>query len=1134
MRLSRLDLIRYGRFDGAEILLPRPVEGNPDVTVIYGPNESGKSTAFNGYLEIIFGMKPGAHSYAFKFGRNDLLVGAELDIPGRGATVLRRNGKRTQSLLDDKGRPVEEAILSSALHGLGLDHYVERFSLNDEGLRKGGERIAGAKGDLGQLLHAGVSGLTSMADTLEEMTALADQFHKKGVRSTALKTGKDRLAEIGRALRADRLTPERERALQKDREIAQKAFDHADADLAQARKRQAANKAAQVWYDRTEDMRKMDEALSQYPDGPDLKRGTLEQIATLVTTVSEKTSRIDEADGRITRHEEVISANETDPVAADLAVELAKLDQVRIDGAALTSRADTARSDLEKRTGERDNVARQIEQLQTTLQVSELPAGSLALPTEELDNLTNAAQACQTTEAELKAAMDVLKTGRDQLGDPPPEPQDLSQLQVAFDAWQKVANLSLPEQALEAESARIAKAVSGLPAFWPTLVENGLPARETLEDILRESNTLTSDLTSAKADLDIRETEYKAASAKREADEDEPSSIDAAATEETRRLRDSAWMSHRSTLSKETADLFEEAMYADDGARTSYLMGTEARQKLASSRTQENTTRAIRDTTRAKIEKLTEKHDALSKRIASSALALGLAPDAGPASFAERYSSLLTAAEIAAEVTNAEKTLAALSKRREEAFNDLSAAARLVEIEGEQSDLPIRIGQALALQNSVRQAWEKWRRGEQTISEHEKAVSRAETEKNAAITRLEPLTAALPLPDRSASGIKTALPHLRTLQQLHSEYKSLAGRVEALERAVEAIGQSATRLAKILKESHDPKDDPLLIIDLTRTQVSKAAEADRLRGREEERHAEEVQSRKRAVDAHDEAQSQLDKLFEGQGGVDLPPMERASLLSERDELRAKCSDADKHRKETRDSVERALFDDELTRLPDATRDAELQQELDDAQEARDRFRDESVEKDRLYREAYNAADNSDLVTEQATILEELRSGARQATVAQLGVLAARGALNRLAAERRSTMLQDVEEAFVTMTSHDWEKVEVWNQREGEKLVGVKQDGNAVPVEKMSTGTMGQLYFALRLAGYRSFARDPGPLPMILDDIMETFDDTRAAAALNLCAEIGRSGQAIIFTHHLHLVTLARKSIPDASIVEMPN
>ena len=1134
MRLNRLDLIRYGRFDGAEIVFPRPAEENPDVTVIYGPNESGKSTAFHGFLELLFGMKAGAHPYAFRFERHDLLVGAELDIPGRGATVLRRNGKRTQSLLDDQDRPVEDAILSSALHGLRLDDYIERFSLNDKGLREGGERIAGAKGDLGQLLHAGVSGLTNMADTLGEMTARADRFHKKGGRSTALKAGKDRLSEIGRALRADRLTPERERTLWKERETAQKVFNEADAALARARKRQAAGKAAQVWYDRTEDMSKTDETLSQFPDGPELKRGTVEQIATLVTTISEKTSRIEEAEGRIARHEEVIAANEADPVAADLAVELAKLDQVKIDGASLTSRADTARSDLERRTGERDDVARQMEKAQATLQVPDVPTASLALPPEDLEALADAAQACQTTEAELKAAIDVLKTAREQLGDAPPEPQDLSQLQMAFDAWQKVADLSLSEQALEAESARLAKAVSGLPKSWSTFIENGLPARETLEDILREWNSLTSDIAAASADLEIRETEYKAACAKREADEGEPTSIDAAATEETRRLRDAAWQSHRSALSDETSNRFEEAMYADDSARTNYLMGTEARQKLANSRAQENTTRAVRDTAKEKLDKLIEKRDTLSKRIASNAAALGLSPDAGPASFAERYSSLLTASQIAAEVANIEKTLAALSKRRKEALDDLSVAARLVEIKGEESDLTARVHKSLALQDSVRQAWEKWRRGEQGIFEYEKAVSQAETKKNEAQVHLETLTTALPLPDRTASGIKTALPHLRTLQQLHTEYKSLAGRVEALERAVETLGQSTTRLAEILQESSDPEDNPLLIIDRARTRVSKAAEADRLRGREEERLAEERQSRKRAFDARDEAQSQLDKLFEGQGGADLLPMERASLLSERDELRATRSDADKHRNETRDSVERELFDEELARLPNATREAELQQELDDAQEARDRARDESVEKDRLYREAYNAAENSNLVTEQATILEELRNGARRAAVAQLGVLAARGALKRLASERRSTMLQDVEEAFVAMTANEWEKVDVWGPTEGEKLVGIKPDGNAVPVESMSTGTMGQLYFALRLAGYRSFARDPGPLPMILDDILETFDDTRAAAALDLCAEIGRSGQAIIFTHHKHLVDLARTSIPGVSIVEMPN
>jgi uncharacterized protein YhaN len=181
----------------------------------------------------------------------------------------------------------------------------------------------------------------------------------------------------------------------------------------------------------------------------------------------------------------------------------------------------------------------------------------------------------------------------------------------------------------------------------------------------------------------------------------------------------------------------------------------------------------------------------------------------------------------------------------------------------------------------------------------------------------------------------------------------------------------------------------------------------------------------------------------------------------------------------------------------------------------------------------NLEQRSDLVMEQATLREELRDGAREAIVASIGVELANSALRKLAEERRSEMLKDVENDFVTMTAPAWKKVTVWSETGSDKLVGVQEDGRQVAVDNMSTGTMGQLYFALRLAGYRSFVRDPGPLPMILDDIMETFDDTRATAALDLCGQIGNAGQAIMFTHHEHLLTLARKQIPGVNIVEMP-
>ena len=91
---------------------------------------------------------------------------------------------------------------------------------------------------------------------------------------------------------------------------------------------------------------------------------------------------------------------------------------------------------------------------------------------------------------------------------------------------------------------------------------------------------------------------------------------------------------------------------------------------------------------------------------------------------------------------------------------------------------------------------------------------------------------------------------------------------------------------------------------------------------------------------------------------------------------------------------------------------------------------------------------------------------------------------------------------------------------------------AVSAMSMSTGTQGQLYLALRIAGHAAFVAEHGPLPFVTDDIHETFDDTRATAAFELAAAMGERGQTILFTHHRHLVDLARSTIPEVRILEL--
>ena len=56
MRLYRFDLTRYGKFTDYSVDFGERVPGVPDLHVIYGPNEAGKSTLFSAWLDFLYGM----------------------------------------------------------------------------------------------------------------------------------------------------------------------------------------------------------------------------------------------------------------------------------------------------------------------------------------------------------------------------------------------------------------------------------------------------------------------------------------------------------------------------------------------------------------------------------------------------------------------------------------------------------------------------------------------------------------------------------------------------------------------------------------------------------------------------------------------------------------------------------------------------------------------------------------------------------------------------------------------------------------------------------------------------------------------------------------------------------------------
>ncbi|MEG3071539.1 MAG: hypothetical protein RQM92_12550 [Candidatus Syntrophopropionicum ammoniitolerans] len=73
---------------------------------------------------------------------------------------------------------------------------------------------------------------------------------------------------------------------------------------------------------------------------------------------------------------------------------------------------------------------------------------------------------------------------------------------------------------------------------------------------------------------------------------------------------------------------------------------------------------------------------------------------------------------------------------------------------------------------------------------------------------------------------------------------------------------------------------------------------------------------------------------------------------------------------------------------------------------------------------------------------------------------------------------------------------------------------------------------MRLASLERYLAQNEPLPFILDDLLVNFDDVRAAETMKVLGEFARKTQVLFFTHHLSLVELAERVIPQVNKVTL--
>jgi exonuclease SbcC len=134
------------------------------------------------------------------------------------------------------------------------------------------------------------------------------------------------------------------------------------------------------------------------------------------------------------------------------------------------------------------------------------------------------------------------------------------------------------------------------------------------------------------------------------------------------------------------------------------------------------------------------------------------------------------------------------------------------------------------------------------------------------------------------------------------------------------------------------------------------------------------------------------------------------------------------------------------------------------------------------------------------------------------------ALHQFRERAQAPMLVAATSYFLKMTNGEFTRLVSDDTNSQPVLMAHRQTGTPIHVDAMSEGTRDQLYLALRLAAL-GLRRSAGvDLPVILDDALMTSDDKRAGLILQALAEFSSGGQVIVFTHHAHLIDVAKDAV----------
>lgn len=1139
MRLNKLKLTRYGMFSGEVLDFRKRISDQPDFHIVYGLNESGKTTSLEAWLDFLFGIKRGSQ-YGFKH-KTAMVIQAVLEKENT-LVEYKRIRKTKDSLFDMDNEIVPDAVLNAFLGGYSRSDYEILFTANDQTLERGGNEILASKGELGKLLFSASAGMADLSERLQELETNNELFYKKRTSKNQLVQIKKELAELkGNWQGKDKGVSEYKALVRK--------FEEATGNLEKTRndlgnlKMELSQVARRIealrWVASLSDIQNELKDYQELPIPPQNWRTLLDDWG---QEKIETEGRLEQLSKEIERMEAKLRSNEIDTTALGLENKVFNTRAQKGSYSAVIR-------DLPKRNSRKAELSTAIEYLTSRLgheyqeESSLIPdSATIGLIRDLMQENSGLVANYQSTQEELNKAtkeMDALQEEIDQEGDIDHEVQAVeSILREIRENDPRPLLRTFSKDVIEAEGD-IDKCMHNLLPWvgsYNELVEVQCPSTRSIGEIQKrfeEVNRTYLDGCKKKDKLvdEIRKVENSLTKIDTE-------SVTIEDLAGSRNKRENSWAIHKKSLDITTAEQFELAMRSDD--------------QITSRAAEQKAKMALRSERKAQLQDL---RDQLAKE-EQNCLALKEELDVKNDARKEilevipGLTGMQTADELVRWLDLREHTIGKVRKLR-------GLQTRKDHFEGVENNHKNSL--MLALQEAGIACRDHWTletlvsTAEKLIEKHLEVKSVRNRHLRARVThrdRLESFKEAKSKKLEWEEKWKNACKRTQFGQKIIPQVAEMKVIVNILDELIPKVAELSSLTDRIKKMKEDANRFTRNVQELAQIlgiegsdilhlwNTVEAHVGNNLQKNDENNNLlVEIESRREEKLALAGDISRISKYI-----VDFGKVYGENNLTQ---IKKNCEKAEKYQ-ELKSYEEKALENiretmglptkqeaiEQVTGLDLSTLEGEkskLESQIKGCEgELEDRLANQREARREL--DAVSGDDSiAKLKENYENLLIELKEKALVHLKYKFGIIALDQAIRKFRDTHKSEMMSLASEIFSKISCGKYKSLGTTLAKGKEILTVEPRDGGTIFVDGLSKGTRFQLYLSLRIAGFNEIIKSNQQAPFLADDILETFDNERTAEALQVLEEMANSCQVIYFTHHQHILDIANQVCPKARI-----